>query len=108
MTDDLHMAELLGEAPRTPDLGFRIDVLARVGARARRRAVLERAWKQIVAFTLIGAVFPVAQAFGLTWQTMQPLLLVGAVLLFAYFFAALTIQGPGPLLARSRAMLRGV
>jgi hypothetical protein len=108
MTDDRDMAELLGEAPKTPDPGFRVDVLGRVAARARRRAALERAWKQIVTFTLIGAVFPMAQAFGLTLETAQPLLLVGAVLLFAYLFAALSIQGPGPLLARSRAMLRGV
>jgi ABC-type siderophore export system fused ATPase/permease subunit len=108
MTDDLHMADLLGETPKAPDPGFRIDVLARVGGRARRRAALERAWKQIVVFTLIGAVFPVAQALGFTWQNAQPLVLAGTVLAFAYLFAALTIQGPGPLLARSRAMLRRV
>jgi hypothetical protein len=108
MTDDLELAELLGEAPRAPDPGFRIDVLARVAARARRRAALERAWKQIVAFTLIGAAFPAAQAFGVTWQTVQPLVLVGAVLATAYVLAALTIEGPRPLIARSRALLRGV
>jgi hypothetical protein len=108
MTDDSEMAELLGETPRTPDPGFRIDVVARVAARARRRASLERAWKQIVTFTLIGVAFPVAQAFGLTWQAAQPVLLVAAVLLFAYLFAALSIQGPRLLLARSRALLRAV
>jgi hypothetical protein len=108
MTDDLEMAKLLGEAPRTPDPGFRIDVVARVAARARRRGAFERAWKQIVVFTLIGAAFPIAQAFGLSWHSAQPLLLVGAVLGFAYLFAALTIQGPRPLLARSRALLRAV
>jgi ABC-type siderophore export system fused ATPase/permease subunit len=108
MTDDTELAELLGEAPKTPDPGFRIDVLARVGARARRRAALDRAWKQIVTFTLIGAVFPVAQALGLSWETAQPLVLTGLVLALAYLFAALTIQGPRPLLARSRAVLRGV
>ncbi|HYD71871.1 MAG TPA: hypothetical protein VEF55_01940 [Candidatus Binatia bacterium] len=108
MTDDLHMAELLGEAPKTPDPGFRVDVLARVAARARRRAALDRAWKQIVMFTLIGVVFPIAQAFGLSWHAAQPVLLVGAVLGFASLFAALSIQGPRPLLARSRALLRAV
>jgi len=108
MTDDLNIAEMLGEAPKTPDPGFRIDVLARVGARARRRAALDRAWRQIFTFTLIGAVFPIAQALGLTWQSAQPLVLTGAVLALAYLFAALTIQGPRPLLARSRAVLRGV
>jgi hypothetical protein len=108
MTDDLEMAELLGEAPRAPDPGFRIDVVARVAARARRRAAFERGWKQIVTFTLIGVAFPIAQAVGLSWQAAQPLLLVGAVLGFAYLFAALSIQGPRPLLARSRALLRAV
>lgn len=108
MTDDRDMAELLGEAPRTPDPGFRVDVLGRVAARARRRAALDRAGKQIVTFTLIGAFFPVARAFGVTPEVAQPLLLVGAVLVVAYLLAALTIQGPRPLLARSRALLRGV
>lgn len=108
MTDDREMAELLGEAPRTPDPGFRFDVLARVAARARRRAALERAWKQIVGFTLLGAVFPIASALGLSWETAQPLVLAGGVLAFAYLFAALTIQGPKPLLARSRALLRAI
>jgi hypothetical protein len=106
MTDDLHMADLLGESPKTPDPGFRIDVLARMAAQHRRRAAFDRAWKQIVAFSLIGAVFPIAQALGLTWHSAQPLVLVAAVLAFAYLFAALTIQGPGPLLARSRILLR--
>jgi hypothetical protein len=102
------MAELLGEAPKTPDPGFRIDVVARIGARARRRAALERAWKQLVTFTRVGIAFPIAQAFGVTWQSAQPLVLAATVLGFAFLFAVLTIQGPRPLLARSRAMLRGV
>lgn len=106
MTDDRELANLLGEAPRTPDPGFRIDVLARMAAQHRRRAAFDRAWKQVVAFTLIGAVFPIAQALGLTWQSAQPLVLVAAVLAFAYLFAILTIQGPGALLARSRILLR--
>ncbi len=108
MTDDAELADLLGEAPRTPDPGFRIDVMARLAARARRRAALERGWKQIVVFSLIGAVFPLAQSLGLSWQAAQPVLLAGGVLALAYLLAALTIQGPKPLLARSRAMLRVV
>jgi ABC-type siderophore export system fused ATPase/permease subunit len=96
------------EPPQVPHrrLGIVLSHLQR--GRARRRAALERAWKQIVVFTLIGAVFPLAQALGFTWQNAQPLVLAGTVLAFAYLFAALTIQGPGPLLARSRAMLRRV
>jgi ABC-type siderophore export system fused ATPase/permease subunit len=108
MTDDAELADLLGEAPRSPDPGFRFDVMQRVAVRARRRAALARAWKPIVIFSLIGAAFPTADALGLTWQAAQPLVLVGAVLLIAYLFAALTIQGPRPLLARSRAMLRAI
>lgn len=108
MTDDHTLADLLGEAPKGPDPGFRIDVLARVAAHARRRAALDRAWRQIAVFTLAGISFPIGQALGLTGHTMQPLLLVGAVLAFAYLFAALTIQGPHQLLARSRALLRAV
>lgn len=108
MNDDLELANLLGEAPRTPDPSFRFDVLARVAARARRQAAIERAWHQIAFFTLLGAVFPIARAFGLTWQTAQPLILAGGVLVLAYFLAALTIQGPKPLLARSRDLFRGI
>jgi hypothetical protein len=106
MNEDRELADLLGDAPKTPDPGFRIDVLGRVADRARRRASLERAWKQIVTFTLIGAFFPVARALGISETLVQPLLLVGAVLAVAYLLAALTIQGPRPLLARSRAILR--
>lgn len=106
--NDLEMAELLGETPRTPDPGFRLDVQARVAVKARRRAALARAWKHVVVFTLIGVAFPIGQAFGITWHSIEPLFLVGAVLAFAYLFAVLTIQGPRPLLARSRALLRAV
>jgi hypothetical protein len=108
MADDLELANLLGETPRTPDPAFRFDVLTHVGARARRRAALERAITQVLTFTAIGLLFPAAQAFGLTWEALQPFALVAGVVGFAYLFAALTIQGPKPLLARSRALLRAI
>lgn len=106
MTDDMRMAELLGDAPGTPDPAFRVEVFARMAVRARRGAALDRGMKQILAFSLLGLVFPAAQALGFTWQAAQPLLLTVGVLALAYLLAALAIQGPGPLLARSRAMLR--
>jgi len=108
MTDDRELADLLGEAPRTPDPAFRFDVLTHVGLRARRRAALEKAITQVLAFTAIGLIVPAAQAWGLTWQTLQPFALLAGVLGVAYLFASLTIQGPKPLLARSRALLRAI
>lgn len=108
MTDDRRMADLLGEAPRTPDPGFRVDVLARVAVKARRRAAFDRAVKQIVSFSVLGLCFPVAGVLGFSWEAVQPFFIAGAVLTVAYLAAALTIQGPKPLLARSRALLRAV
>jgi hypothetical protein len=108
MTDDRRMAELLGEAPRTPDPAFRVEVFARMAGRARRRAALDRGVKQMLAFSLLGFIFPAAQALGFTWEAAQPLLLTGGVLALAYLLAALAIQGPRQLLARSRGMLRSV
>jgi hypothetical protein len=108
MTDDRELAELLGEAPRTPDPGFRFDVIALVSAHARRRAALSRAVKQVLAFTVLGLLFPAAQAAGLDWAHAQPIALAIGVTAAAYLLAALTIQGPKPLLARSRALLRAV
>ena len=106
MTDDRELADLLGEAPRTPDPAFRFDVLTHVGLRARRRAALERAITQVLTFTAIGLAFPAARGLGITWHALQPIALAAGVIGFAYLLAVLTIQGPKPLLARSRALLR--
>jgi hypothetical protein len=105
MTDDRIIANLLGEAPHTPDPGFRLDVFLRIAEHARRRAALGNAARAIGLFAAIGLVFPILQALGVTWADAQPLALAAGVIALAYLFAALTIQGPGAVLARSRAML---
>lgn len=107
MSDDLELANLLGEAPaQTPDPGFRYDVFARVTERARRRGARARAFRQVAALTLIGALFPILQAFGLTITAAQPVLLALGALAGAGAAAALTIYGPRLVLARSRALLK--
>lgn len=106
MSDDLGLAALLGEAPRTPDPGFRFDVLSLTSQRARRRASRQRALRLVLISTLVGLVFPLAQAFGLGFHELQPLLLVAGVLGLAYVLALLTLEGPRAVLARSRAVLR--
>ena len=107
MSDDLELANLLGEAPpATPDPGFRYDVFARVSERARRRAAVSRALNQVAVFAAIGLIFPVAQAAGFTLETAQPVLIAAAALLTAAVAAVLTIGGPRVVLARSRAALR--
>jgi hypothetical protein len=106
MSDDLELAALLGAAPRTPDPGFRFDVLQLTAARARRRASRRRALRLVLIATLVGLIFPLAQAFGVGFAELQPLLLVAGVLGLAYVLALLTIEGPRAALARSRAVLR--
>lgn len=106
MSDDLELAALLGEAPRTPDPGFRFDVLARTSERARRREARRRAFRTIVLFALIGLIFPVTHALGFDWTQLQPLLLVAGVLGLAYVLAVWMLEGRRAVLARSRAMLR--
>lgn len=107
MTDDLDLAALLGEAPKTPDPGFRFDVLSLTSQRAHRRASRQRAFRLVLASTFIGLLFPLAHAFGVGFAEVQPLLLVAAVLGLAYVLAVLTLEGPRAVLARSRAVLRG-
>lgn len=107
MTDDLDLAALLGEAPKTPDPGFRFDVLSLTSQRAQRRASRQRALRLVLISTLIGLIFPLAHAFGIGFAEIQPLLLVAAVLGLAYVLALLTLEGPRAALARSRALLRG-
>lgn len=106
MSDDLDLAALLGEAPRTPDPGFRFDVLSVTAERARRRASRQRAFRTTVFFALIGLIFPIAHTLGLGLTELQPLLLVAGVLSLAYVLALWTLEGPRAVLARSRALLR--
>jgi hypothetical protein len=106
MRDDLGLAALLGEAPKTPDPGFRFDVLSLTVQRARRRASRQRALRFVLVSTCAGLLFPLAQAFGVGFAELRPLLLVAGVLGLAYVLALLTIEGPRAALARSRAILR--
>lgn len=103
--DDLLMADLLGEAPATPDPGFRFDVLARASIRARRRAALSKALNQVAFFSAVGLVFPVLGMLGVTWENAQPVLLAVGLLAFGVAVASVSILGPRAVLARSRAIL---
>lgn len=107
MNNDVELANLLGEAPPDrPDPGFRFDVFARLSERARRRAALDRAFRRLAVFAVLGAAFPIAQAAGLTLQAAQPVLLSVGLLALAWALALLTIAGPRGVLAYSRAALR--
>ena len=103
--DDLLMADLLGEAPTTPDPSFRYDVLSRASIRSRRRAALNKALNQIAVFSAIGLIFPVAGAAGLTWEAAQPLVMAGGALAVGLVAASISILGPRAVLARSRTIL---
>ena len=106
MSDDSMLADLLGEAPASPDPGFRFDVFARVAERARRRAGMRRAATTVAVFAAIGAVFPLAAAAGITLEDVRPVLLLAGALASAYLLALVGIEGPRGALARSRAWLR--
>lgn len=105
--NDNELADLLGETPKTPDPAFRVDVFARITEAAHRRAAYARALRQLGAFVLLGLVIAAAQAFGLNWDSARPVALVAIVVGAAYLFAHLTMRGPGAVVARSRAALRG-
>lgn len=102
--DDILMADLLGESPKTPDPGFRYDVLAHVSERARRRHAVSRALNQVALFSAIGLVFPSLVAFGVTWESAQPIALAAAMLALGVVAASVSILGPRAVLARSRAL----
>jgi ABC-type siderophore export system fused ATPase/permease subunit len=103
--DDLLMADLLGEAPKTPDPGFRYDVLLRTAARVRRRQAMTKALNTVALFSAIGLAFPVFGALGVTWDSAQPMALAFAVVALGLVAASVSILGPRGALARSRAFL---
>ncbi|PZO50227.1 MAG: hypothetical protein DCF16_13330 [Alphaproteobacteria bacterium] len=103
--DDLLMADLLGEAPATPDSGFRYDVLAHVSLLARRRRAMSRALNQVALFSAIGLVFPILNVFGVTWENAAPIGLAAGLLALGLIAASISILGPRAALARSRAIL---
>jgi hypothetical protein len=104
--NDRELADLLGEAPASPDPAFRLDVLARTAARARKRVVRRRAVHYVAAFTALGLAVPALRSLGLTAGDVQPLLLSAGAILLAYVFALLSIEGPAAVLQRSRVLLR--
>jgi hypothetical protein len=106
MNDDLELAALLGEAPRTPDPAFRFDVFAATTARARRRAARRRALLYVAASAGVGLAFPVAQALGITLAAAAPFLLTAGALGLAYALAVLALEGAGGLLQRSLRLVR--
>lgn len=108
MHDDLSLAALLGEAPKTPDPGFRLDVFARVTENARRRAAHGRAMLQVAAFTAIGLVLALVQTASMDAGAWMPLLGVAGALAATGVFALAVIEGPKAALARATSVLRPV
>jgi hypothetical protein len=106
MNDDRKLASLLGDVPAAPDPAFRLDVLALVAGRARRRAAFRRGAAYALGFTLLGLVVPGVRAAGLEWAELQPMLLAAGALVFGYVAAGFAAEGPGGLAARSRLLLR--
>lgn len=105
MTDD-ELAGLLGDAPPTPDPGFRFDVFERVTRRARRREAVRNTMMQGALVLAAGAGIAVMQANGFPWADTAPFWTTAGVLLVGYVVATLAIQGPQALLNHTRAALR--
>jgi hypothetical protein len=106
MSDDAFLSGLLGDAPHGAQPAFRIDVFVRITERAQRRAALLRGLRLVAASTALGALFPAAQALGLTPGTAAPLAAAALGIALAYGAAVATVEGPRALLSRSRAALR--
>ncbi|HVK79607.1 MAG TPA: hypothetical protein VM915_03255 [Verrucomicrobiae bacterium] len=104
MSDDLSLAALLGEAPKTPDPGFRFDVLARVSARAARREAWTRGLMQVAAFTAVGLLVALVQFGSVSSGAWTPVLSVAGALAASGVFALVVIQGPKAALARARTV----
>jgi hypothetical protein len=102
MHDDRALAALLGEAPERPDPGFRLDVFARVAARARRRAALWRAAQQVAAFTAIGLLLALIHSASAEVGAWTPILVAIGALAVSALFALVVIEGPKAALARLR------
>lgn len=99
MVDDRELANLLGETPATPDAGFRFDVFARVTERRRRREAFGRAMLRVAACTGVGLAVLVAQAAGLTAESLTPILSAAGALAAAGV-AYTVLRSPRAALAR--------
>jgi peptidoglycan/LPS O-acetylase OafA/YrhL len=107
MSDDLSLAALLGEAPKTPDPGFRFNVLARVSQRAARREAWTRGLMQVAAFTAMGLLLALVQYASVSAGAWIPVLSVAGALSASAVFALVVIQGPKAALARARTVFGG-
>ncbi|HRP11728.1 MAG TPA: hypothetical protein PLK37_11880 [Terricaulis sp.] len=106
MHDDLSLAALLGEAPKTPDPAFRFDVFARVSAHERRSAAHGRAMLQVAVFTAIGAVLALVQTAGAEAGAWAPMLGATGALAVTGIIAFTLIAGPKAALARAASVFR--
>lgn len=107
MSDDLSLAALLGEAPKTPDPGFRFDVLARVSERAAKREAWTRGLMQVATFTAVGLLLALVQVASVSAGAWTPVLSAGGALAVSGVFALVVILGPKAALARARAVFGG-
>jgi hypothetical protein len=107
MHDDRSLAALMGAAPQTPDPSFRLEVFARVAARAQRRAALKRAVLQLVVFTALGIMVALVQSAGADAGAWTPVLAAAGALAVAGAFAVTVITGPKAAISRATMVLRG-
>lgn len=94
MTDDTSLAALLGEAPTSTDPRFRVDVLARVKARAARRSAWRRGVLRVAGFTAAGLLAALVQSASVDAGAWAPLLISAGALATAGSFALMVISGP--------------
>ena len=106
MHDDATLAALLGDAPAGSDPRFRLDVFARVFARARRRAARQRALLQLAAFTAAGLMLALVQNASVDAQAWAPFLGAAGALAVSGAFALAAIEGPKAALARAGSAFR--
>ena len=105
MHDDLSLAALLGEAPKTPDPAFRFDVFARMSARERRNKAHGRAMLQVAAFTAVGLVLALVQTAGAEAGAWSPVLSAAGALALTGVLAFALIH-PKAALARAASVFR--
>lgn len=105
MNDD-ELANLLGAAPQAPDPAFRLEVFARVALAAQQRAARRRALSIVVVSTATGAFFGLAQAAGVTIETLQPLFYALGAAGSTYVLAMEAMKGRRSVLARTLGQLR--
>lgn len=98
--NDEELAHFLGGEAPAPDASFRVDVFARIAHNGRRREARRQAITLVAAYTAVGVLVGLAQAFGFTVERAQPLLLVAAAAGLAYFAAMDAGKGSRSSLAR--------